>query len=1142
MTQIRKPAVLVENRLHADWVARPLVDAGFELDTCPFAEIPTRLATGAYNVLLLGRYSVQRKTKQEELAFMIVLRNALHSFLEAGGGALLFSSGSDIVPIDVLTEGAGAAFLEMMVEEPDHPYHNGGQVYACTRWITGPIATGVNAVWYPSNLSPAPDTRPVQADEAAGWQIVVRASPTSKTVPLPSKGYGLPGEHLSGFEGSVPLMALRDGLPGRLALCGFPALHHVFSPHNYPLGRQFLSEGFAGTPSDMVPLLVNTLRWLAAPSLADGKLGGGKTSPTVLCPQVPQFPKEPPIRWAERVFPPEPQPRFGLIGARTAYSTGRGTVADYVAKAKSAGLDFLVFLEDFTALDDAGLQALKADCEANTSDTFLAVPGFTLKDIVGTHYFQYGYRVALPRADLLAADGKTLSPQPTGAWRNGRIDNVHCRFIYGELGARCRKGPYLHRQTPKWIVDNRFNDSFAVVTWEAGQVVEDVRDEFRAIMDKGVRLHPTVLTFMNAPEDIDAALKSGWRNAILEPYAAMPDRVLRKHMAPELEWWGTIDETVTRSPRYRFDCWQYGMPFQYVTDGPAIHAWTVSVSDRDREWREPDHAIPPTADAFRADVIGFRLRWAASAAAGLAEVRLYDGDRLLRRWAGNGQQTLALEIDLAGHQQMNLMLEVLDARGGRALTSDYLVYRRDWCEFSCADRNNPLQIGYEKDAQGTAYGWSGTEHLTYNLNQWGGTSPYTGRWWYDGDRVYPAPMDPLHDITSPTDGGVGYGAGGLHLKPHFPALDPPELGLMLNPVPRMISADATVCDFICDHGYDRETPYFFGTDNTGFGLFGAYPTRYIAIRRRSEVFRPKPGALTTLRLRHEIQLKRAWPTTAGSLPYGWLDKGPVHVLHRRDGSRLELAGRTGDDGVPWLRGEPLVAGRAGRRPAIFINDGVDLLLVSPAGDERLAIHIPTETLPAPGKTVVVQIIGSGGTWDHVDPDIAVQMLTAMGYTGRPAYRLNMERGTCHSQRLFLELDLERNESVAFQIDQASLPMPIPVLVRGVNPHWPVFMLDRAGRRCRPLGVCENTTYATVDVATGATSLVIGHPVTADRPEVVLNLVRTSPESWVMEVHNPGETRVHLHVKRSPWFDLVRWDGAEIDLAAGASWSENLRTV
>ena len=70
-----------------------------------------------------------------------------------------------------------------------------------------------------------------------------------------------------------------------------------------------------------------------APSSAAGRLGGGKTNSAVLRPQVPRFPDEPPVRWAERDFPPDSPLRRGLFGARTAYSTGSGTVAEYVAKA-----------------------------------------------------------------------------------------------------------------------------------------------------------------------------------------------------------------------------------------------------------------------------------------------------------------------------------------------------------------------------------------------------------------------------------------------------------------------------------------------------------------------------------------------------------------------------------------------------------------------------------------------------------------------------------------------------------------------------------------------------------------------------------------------------------------------------------------
>jgi hypothetical protein len=51
-----------------------------------------------------------------------------------------------------------------------------------------------------------------------------------------------------------------------------------------------------------------------------------------------------------------------VIGAQTRRSGGQGAVADYADAARQAGLDFLVFLEDFAKLDATGLAQLKAEC------------------------------------------------------------------------------------------------------------------------------------------------------------------------------------------------------------------------------------------------------------------------------------------------------------------------------------------------------------------------------------------------------------------------------------------------------------------------------------------------------------------------------------------------------------------------------------------------------------------------------------------------------------------------------------------------------------------------------------------------------------------------------------------------------------
>ena len=1132
------PAILTEYGLHTDLAVRPFIDAGFTVTGCTFERIPEMLATGRFTVLLVGKCELPRKTKQEEQAVMQRVAEAMQRFVQAGGGILFFLPVVDVIPIEDLLSPFGIDFLKLYIDQPEATHNEGTRQFAYTEHISGPVAAGVRGVWFPNNMEPAVATRPIRATE--GWQVVVRGHDGSHTRRPITEGYGLADDRVdaNAYPDRVPIMALRDGLPGRLAVCGIPGSYHLFSPHNYPTAQRLLEEGFAGKPSDLRQLVINTLRWLAAPALRAGRPGGAGTDPDMLIPQVPRFPDDPPVRWAAREFPPDSRLQQGLIGARTAYSTGRGSVAEYVAKARATGHDFIVFLEDFAALTEEKFRALAADCRAHSTDDFFAIPGYTIRDCVGSSFFIYGWEAALPRADLLSDDGTMLATRAQDIDRPvHRVEYLHMHLIFGELKMRCRKGAYLHHTSQKGVLQNRFNDSFAVLTWEDGRVIDDAREHFHMLNDKGLRLNPTVLTLMHGPEDFERAVASGWRNTIIEPYETMQEAVLRKHMAPELEWWGTMDEEVTRSPRYRFDSWQYGNPFQVVTSGPEIRAWAVSASGRDPSWRGTDAEIPPTADWFRADVAQFRLRLKATSAAGLAEVLLFDGDRPVRRWQCGGAASFERELDLVHHQQMHLMLEARDVRGGAAYTSDFLTLRLDWCEFYCADRNNPLCIGYEKDERGLAYGWSGTTYLTYNNYTWGGNSPWIGRWWVYGDPIHPAPQDPVRDVIAPTDGGVGFGAAGLHLQISMPALDPPELGLMVNPIQEMISTDAAICGFIVDEGYDLHDAYFHGNPATGFGLFAAYPTRYVSLCRRAIAFRPKPQALTAMIYQHDLRWKRN-PHLAAPLQAGWLDTGSRHELQRTDGTRLDLS--AGDaETYRWRRNDAVVCWTDGARPAIFINDGADLLL-APHKPGRMTVLLPIDALPTAEAAATIRILAAGGTHAYTDPAVVDKLRAAMGLSDGPAYAVNLEQGECLSTRLVLSLD-GRGAGAAFTLPRVELPMALPITVSNLNPNWPVFLVDRSARRWRPLGALDGTAYATLDTARQDWCVFLGHPVVASHPHLVISLAQISEEEWALEVHNPTGTSLEAEVTPSPYFDLPAWDGAWLALPPGTSQVLALKT-
>lgn len=1138
------PAVLTEGGAHADWLARPLVEAGGALRHCTLREVPEQLDSGLFNILVLGRFYTVRHTKGEERAAVQALHEAVQRFLARGGG-VFFSLPVEggILDYRPFLDPFGARILSLGIEQDSHvhavssdPQHPGEAAY--TTDLHPGFASGVEGVWFPCRgCGPSVATRPVWSESGSGWFPVLRALPDSRTCAESGHWSSTGRADLRGFDRSVPLIqACRIGA-GRMAVCGICAAFHVAATHNFPMGRRFLFEGFEGRPSGLRPLLFNLWNWLAEPSA--GRLGGATTESAALLPQVPRFPADPPVVWANRDLPrPLKPPIFGLIGARTAHSCGRGTVAEYVDRARSCGLDFLVFLEEFRCLTVEGLESLKAECRSQCTPDFLAIPGYAIDDVAGNHVFQYGPDIVFPEDDMLDPQRERFAPARQAIPRNARMATVHCHFLFRTMDSRCRRGRYRYNDTPLLFEEHRFFDSAGLVTWHDGRILDDQRDRYGRLAAQGMRLIPATITLLDGPEDVQRALAEGWRVGLTEPYDAVSDRVLRKWMAPELEWWGMIDERRMLDPAFRFSNWQYGTPFQFITQGPEIHEWTASVSGRDPTWRAPDTEIPPTADPYRVDVLHFVLRINVSARAGLDRVDLLDGERILRRWRVHGRQTFETELDMLHARQMHLRLEVVDSRGGKAVSSDYTTLRLDWCEFYCADRNNPLKIGFECGPNREAYGWIGTLCLNYGIGPWGGTMPTSapGRLWRSGDALYPVPCNPVEDESVPADGGIGNPGGGLHVYPLVPGEETP----MVRASQRLISPDIAIDDVEMERVFDWNWPWFFGRRNSGFGNFPSAPSRHLAVNRTARVFRPVPGLLTCLEYRYGLRWKTPPPVNKPFV-IGWLDGHVRHVLHRKDGSALDLPGL--DDRpftVPWRRGEVLVSRDDCGRPALFLNDGIDLELwrdtesvpgrrddLTDSRDRRLCLRIEPEALPCE-----LRWFAAGAPASADAPDLAVRYVREMGFDGPPAWPVDVRRGRVLRSRGILELEAQ-DGAVDVRWTDAPLSAGLPVAVHGLRDNHCAFLVDREAGKWRPLGMLDGVACLSLDPRR-SWDLWIGHPLLSDDANLGIDLVPTGEDAWRIEIHNPTESPVHTRIRVAPDFDMLCWDGLERTVPPGAS--------
>src|SRR4030095_12752744 len=164
----------------------------------------------------------------------------------------------------------------------------------------------------------------------------------------------------------------------------------------------------------------HALAGLAAPSLQSGTLGAYVTpADRLVAPnlrpeamaayaEVPSRPDDPAL-----LQPPSNSALFkGLIGAQTSLSGGTGSVSEYAAAAKQAGLYFLVFLEDSARLDAAKLEQLKSECRQYSDGQLILYPGYRIDNNIGNHLFLFGDGAIIPPSNVLTGtDKKTFMLQ-----------------------------------------------------------------------------------------------------------------------------------------------------------------------------------------------------------------------------------------------------------------------------------------------------------------------------------------------------------------------------------------------------------------------------------------------------------------------------------------------------------------------------------------------------------------------------------------------------------------------------------------------------------------------------------------------------------------------------------------------------------
>lgn len=1091
-----KPAVLfLQTGLEDRQVARKLVEAGFEFDWR--WDFPDESYLRQFNVIVLLRGGAYLGAKEREILLRFV-RDGGGLFISLWKGEHLEDWNDQFFLLDSLN----ARLRPETIRDPANQKDGGtpwGIVFASTGNVTSsPVSEGVRRIWYPVSEGAGGCSATLPFDVGEEWQIVVRCEPSAKSEPWESAARGLPPERItSGGVSAPPIFAIRSYGEGRIALCGINSSYHFWGGYATALRGIVMEEGLQGQRSDFLRLLNNTLNWLAEPSLRLGNLGGATTPPQLL--QEQKLPRISPWDWRNLQFPPPPKIFRGIVGVQTELSGGKGSVVEYAKLARSLGLDFLVFLEDFANLPEERWEKLVRECEAVSGEDFLAVPGFRFQDGYGNHYFSAGYRTRYPDDYLLDEKRRFAISHPDVRYP-GQVGTVLLDWMHNLNRMNLTIGSWLHSQNPCPYYEFRAYDAVAIFTQDfrggKPRLMDELVNGYMHLQNRGESLWPFAITLLNKPEQLGRAVREGFLNYFEGQ---------------------SLDDL-----KEQFSSWHPSMPpychLRYISNGPHILEWRF-VGPRDYE----------SYDWFDWTHWRWRLRLVAESDAGLRDIRIYDGEELIRHFYPKGEKRFIWEEDFNHGQQHNLFVIVEDMKGRRAISMELFDRPQPLLEeFMCGDRMNQLSYSMQRREDGTGAQSGFVWGMTPNKGPWDGAG-----------QIAPSstfkPDNRLGGMIPGFDGAPG-GDPQLYILPSIKC-DKGEEDVSRGRIwtDRLLhSADIMMGYGRSDGFYPPDVPAL----NVWNTLAPATPSKLIEAEITRTYFNLRPGLLSSILVDLCITFKQ--DVKIESLKLGQFQRGGAkHWYIRLSKGEIVSSVRNPEALSNW---EKVELGEKGY--IAFCGSPLGSVAIFNLGDQSLDVYAQKDAgsweirFPLEGREMKkgskvwarILVVGTPFT---VAPDERwiEEVREAMGLKGKPTYELKVEKGRVISQKYILRLD-GKGEGFVGEFKRANLPLTLPIIVEGLNERWSVFLLERDKGLARPIGQWKDRAYATIDLREGDKEIFIGHPIIADDREVFINVVQTGEGEFSAYIHNPAPNPKAVTVRSVVQWTLGKLSPTQVTLQPG----------
>ncbi len=1025
----------------------------------------------------------------------------LDRYMSEGGGVLYIGQASmattkdhDVFNAWLAKHGAECEWAT--VEDETHSFKKAQPVpwqRPCYLWTENiqdsPITKDVKRLYFPNNVFYSPFLRPLKVN--GDWSVLVRAEKSDTVFPLTRPLGGDVGQKIAGKERkdeAAVLLAARQVGKGRLAVLGAEP-GALYFDLGKPVGAQTASvRGDGEHPSDWLKLFKNICLWLSEPARSAGFPGGAEER--AVCYVNPEYGNRIPIDWerpdiswpdseVNRLYAMHSsmlkeadwramaagqyKPFKFLLGAHTAKTGGKGTVAEWKDAALKAGFDGVIFREKILEMTEEQWKAFEAECVAASDDRFLAVPGQEFEDWEGNRFMRYNKTIAYPKKERLTEDGKRVKHQ------------LHF-FFDASWPANL---PISVKSNSALFTDYRVYSAFPVAVYQGGKQIEDNRAEWAELVRRIEYPTPVGLHLLEDPAEVAAA-------------AAETNLMM---LAPSLD-------EIRSNPRWGRSSMGTGLHNSmavFASDGPVIEAFLPLNMYRTTLG---DRGVP---GSYR-----YRIIVRARSDVTLERVEIWAGDRPLRIFRP-GSESAMLIFDEEHSMESGLWVKVVDTKKREAFATSVMVHDKMLFFGWCGDHCNALPYGQGVDKQGNPSGIGIATHVKDMFSAAGGP----GVSFSDGASFIPWGTDtssPGLDIKGTFE--LTASAGRIPAQ-HQNLFSDLSFRYATRDVIQTRLETSRFAD-LKKYGPDKYGPYI-----SGWGPYvKAEPLEEIEVISDDIDFHRNDGEQALQLCRGVVHFKKDITMAGGEAINLLLGR----IYSCKGGELLFSAGDVPKSGKVEAR---LPKGACASWGFAFGNATLISLdenfAVSTSVDADGRINGPLQFGYALGGRTfkkgesfsyhfVIMLWPMGRPLsERMDSKLVAALNMASPASG---YAISADSGKILDPGFVTTLEAKDGVFIG-NLKNLSCDIRIPVRIKGLNPNWTAGVWTLETDVFGPIGNDpDGFAWTSLDPVSGEGKFFIGNIVSCAEPSVIVRAFQLQGGGWRITAHNPGDKAVDTEVKGS----------------------------